>query len=137
MPKGEHSFARHRLTGQDRQISQRSTLPSSVIRWGEVRQKQVAAIFPLTQPASVRLVAARHDGNTLTPTLSATQYSVAVENVSSCATVVAQTVSTTSLTIPSLQNGVTDIWNVCLPLAGRRAISGSGWVAFTQLALTV
>jgi hypothetical protein len=47
---------------------------------GEVRQKQVAAIFPLTPPASVRLVAARHDGNTLTPTRSATQYSVAVVN---------------------------------------------------------
>ena len=50
-------------------------LPSSAR--ARVRQKQVAAIFPLTPPASVRLVAARHDGNTLTPTRSATPYSVA------------------------------------------------------------
>jgi len=56
--------------------------------------------------------------NTLTPTLSwsgstgATQYSVAVLNVSTGATVVAQTVSTTSLTTPSLTNGVTYVWSV-------------------------
>jgi hypothetical protein len=56
--------------------------------------------------------------NTLTPTLSwnastsATQYSVAMVNLSTGATAAAQRVSTTSLTTPALQNGVTYIWNV-------------------------
>jgi uncharacterized membrane protein len=52
---------------------------------------------------------------TLIPTVGwnaspgATQYSVAVVQISTGATVVAQTVSTTSLTCPSLENGVTYI----------------------------
>jgi hypothetical protein len=55
---------------------------------------------------------------TLTPTLTwsassgATQYTVAVLNVSSGATVFTQTVSTTSVTTSTLQNGVTYIWDV-------------------------
>jgi hypothetical protein len=56
--------------------------------------------------------------NTLTPTLTwnastgATQYSVAVLNVSTGATVVAPTVTTSSFTTPTLQTGVTYIWSV-------------------------
>jgi uncharacterized protein (TIGR03437 family) len=54
----------------------------------------------------------------LTPTLNwnasagATQYAVVVLQVSSGATILAQSVSATSITCPTLQNGVTYIWSV-------------------------
>ena len=55
---------------------------------------------------------------TWSPSTGATQYTAAVVNVSTRATVLQQTVSTTSLTTPTLQNGTTYIWNV---MAGNSA----------------
>ena len=67
----------------------------------------------------------------MTPTLSWHVFT------SATLAVVAQTVSTTSLTTQSLQLGVTYIRNVWPPTQRAPRISGSGSVAFMPLVLTV
>jgi hypothetical protein len=80
---------------------------------------------------------------TLTPTLSwnpssgATLYNVALLNASTGATVVAQSVSSTSLACPALQNGVTYIWSVSASNSAGTSTPSSGVYFTVSVAPTV